>query len=325
MKYFKHPSGFRNQRYPKQVLLNHGHEVLGYLFIILEVYAQHCDENTVGSFVSIDKNYLKYELQISHDRKLFNCLEKLISENFYQNLGEFREKFAQNLLKISPEIFGILYKIDGKKINVAILGFESMTDEWTRTKLLKTVKNSELTPSELRADSELDMCARMREHHQHHEVVLGEEEKNNSLLSSSCSSSSLPVSSDQNENKKIDKNEGKFFNINLFGESLTEDEWIFRCLRERMRLQGKSVMNADDLKALVSLYPAQNQPLYKRWILNPIAKRMAAFLVIHLDATPNDPLTYGINAMEKNWEALRKRLSQCEQSVSSGDYLINLG
>lgn len=115
----------------------------------------------------------------------------------------------------------------------------------------------------------------------------------------------------------------QFFEIDLRGQQMREDEWIFRCLLEARRAKKLSVMGCNDLKSLLSLYPNAFD-LYRRWILKPPERRMAAFVYTALHSTADDPFRYALKAIEEGqeWDKMPGYLRQTTAQVRNGDLKV---
>lgn len=116
---------------------------------------------------------------------------------------------------------------------------------------------------------------------------------------------------------------GRFFKINLRGQEMTEDEWIFRCLLERRRSKKQSIQGCDNLQALLSLYPTYMDH-YRRWVLKPMEVRMAAFVFMALHGKADDQLRYATTAAEdgQEWEKMPAYRVRAKELVDSGDLEI---
>lgn len=92
---------------------------------------------------------------------------------------------------------------------------------------------------------------------------------------------------------KTPKHAGVYFDIDLRGDQLGEEEWLYRCMLEQRRSKNMSVMGCDSLRALLELYPNHKEH-YRRWVTLPIEIRMAAFAYTYLKARASDPLAFAM-------------------------------
>lgn len=127
-------------------------------------------------------------------------------------------------------------------------------------------------------------------------------------------------------NQATTSSEGRFFQISNRGVEMREDEWIHRCLLERRRGRKLSVMGCDSLQALLTLYPT-HQEEFKRWILNPIAIRMAAYVYTVIEGKPDCQLKYALTAAENAsayGEKFQGYIKRAEQYVEKGDLMVKI-
>lgn len=118
---------------------------------------------------------------------------------------------------------------------------------------------------------------------------------------------------------------GCFFKINLRGQQMVEDEWIYRCLVEHRRSKKMSVHGAHNLESLVSLYPSHLDQV-NRWLTQPMPVRMAAFAYVHLNATPDEPFRYALKVAEegRGWVGVHRYMETFKASVIQGDYEVKI-
>lgn len=118
---------------------------------------------------------------------------------------------------------------------------------------------------------------------------------------------------------------GCFFEIDLRGQQLTEDEWLFRCFLQQRKGANKSVMGCDNLHAMLSLYP-NYQDHFRRWVTLPMARRMAAFVFTSLHSTAEDPFRYALKAAEEgqHWDKMPEYLRLAEEQVNQKDLKVTI-
>jgi hypothetical protein len=116
---------------------------------------------------------------------------------------------------------------------------------------------------------------------------------------------------------------GCFFEISLRGQEMREDEWIYRCFLESRRSKKLSVEGCHDLKSLLSLYPG-SYDRYRRWVTQPIARRMAAFAYTALHSNADDMFKYALKALEEGdtWERMPGYIQKAEVDVKQNDLRV---
>lgn len=116
---------------------------------------------------------------------------------------------------------------------------------------------------------------------------------------------------------------GCFFEIDLRGQEMREDEWIFRSLLEVRRSKNKSIAGCHDLQSLVSLYPTY-MDMYRRWATHPTHKRMAAFIFMALHSNADNGFVYALKALEEGggWKNMADYIRQAEEDVGKNDLKV---
>lgn len=116
---------------------------------------------------------------------------------------------------------------------------------------------------------------------------------------------------------------GCFFELSLRGQEMREDEWIFRCFLENRRSKKLSVEGCHDLNSLLGLYPSHFDR-YRRWVTQPIARRMAAFAYTALHSNADEPFKYALKALEEGetWERMPAYIRKAEEDVKQNDLRV---
>ena len=132
----------------------------------------------------------------------------------------------------------------------------------------------------------------------------------------------------QNHNQQPDAPErgqaaGCFFEISLRGQEMREDEWLYRSFLEGRRSKKLSVDGCHDLNSLLSLYPS-NFDRYRRWVTQPIARRMAAFAYTALHSNADDMFKYALKALEEgeSWERMPGYIRKADEDVKQNDLKV---
>jgi hypothetical protein len=143
------------------------------------------------------------------------------------------------------------------------------------------------------------------------------------LLNDECG---IPTTSSNEKPISNGGGRGQFFKIENRGIETTEDEWLFRCFREQRMNKQKNLMGCETLQSMLSLFPTIYEA-YRRWLMQSIDIRMAAYAYVSVEVQADDPFKYALKAAENSnsWnDKFQNYLKATKQSVEEGDYTVKI-